>query len=369
MSRRAAGGAIHALGRLRPDEVSVLRGPTGRQTEQRVPVAHLRVGDRFVVRPGERIATDGTVVAGLAAVDTSAMTGEPVPLEIGAGDQVTGGTIAVGGTLTVRADQVGERTRLSRMLHAVQDAQTGKSSAQRLVDRVSAVFVPAVLMLAAVTLAGWLVTGANTGDAVIRAVAVLVIACPCALGLATPTAIMVASGRGAELGIFVTGFRALEAVHAADTVVLDKTGTLTTGRMQVTGVVAGAGMTEDELLILAAAAENASEHPIAAAVVGAAAERGDARPPCTDFEVLPRRGIRAIVDGREVLVGRPDLVGDATAVAGDATLTPSRAYAPVSASTSSPAITAPASTAGPHTDRSLPTRYLSFRRLESRRHL
>jgi cation-transporting P-type ATPase A/B/Cu+-exporting ATPase len=313
-ARRAAGGALRALGALRPAEVTVLRGPAGREAEHRVAVAHLRPGDRFVVRPGERIAADGTVVSGAAAIDVSAMTGEPVPVEAGPGDEVVAGTIAAGGTLTVRADRVGEGTRLSRMLRAVQDAQAGKSAAQRLVDRVSAVFVPAVLVLAGLTLTGWLLAGASAADAVVRAVAVLVIACPCALGLATPTAIMVATGRGAELGIFVTGFRALEAVHAADVVVLDKTGTLTTGRMRVTGVATAPGVAEQELLALAAAVETSSEHPIAAAVV---ARAGDGPlPTVAGFRALPGRGARATVDGRDVLVGRPDAVGDAGPLAG-----------------------------------------------------
>jgi cation-transporting P-type ATPase A/B/Cu+-exporting ATPase len=307
-ARRAAGGAIRALGALRPAEVTLLRGRAGQETEHRVPVAHLRAGDRFVVRPGERIAADGTVVAGAAAIDTSAMTGEPLPVEVGTGDDVVAGTIAAGGTLTVRADHVGERTQLSRMLRAVLAAQAGKSAAQRTVDRVSAVFVPAVLGLAALTLAGWLLAGASTGDGISRAVAVLVIACPCALGLATPTAIMVATGRGAELGIFVTGFRALEAVRAADTVVLDKTGTLTSGRMRVTGVAVAPGVDEDELLTLAAAVERASEHPIAAAVVARAAAHP--LPAVTGFRALPGLGARGTVDGRAVVVGRPELVGD-----------------------------------------------------------
>ncbi|GAA0948383.1 cation-translocating P-type ATPase [Pseudonocardia zijingensis] len=313
-ARRAAGGALRALGALRPAEVTVLRGPAGREAEHRVAVAHLRPGDRFVVRPGERIAADGTVVSGAAAIDVSAMTGEPVPVEAGPGDEVVAGTIAAGGTLTVRADRVGEGTRLSRMLRAVQDAQAGKSAAQRLVDRVSVVFVPAVLVLAGLTLTGWLLAGASAADAVVRAVAVLVIACPCALGLATPTAIMVATGRGAELGIFVTGFRALEAVHAADVVVLDKTGTLTTGRMRVTGVATAPGVAEQELLALAAAVETSSEHPIAAAVV---ARAGDGPlPTVAGFRALPGRGARATVDGRDVLVGRPDAVGEAGPLAG-----------------------------------------------------
>ncbi|MHA6622542.1 heavy metal translocating P-type ATPase [Pseudonocardia sp. DLS-67] len=312
-ARRAAGGAVRALGRLRPDQVHVLRGRADAEAEHRVPVAHLRAGDRFVVRPGERIAADGEVVDGRAAVDTSTMTGEPVPVEAGPGDRVVGGTIALGGVLTVRADRVGEQTRLAGMVRAVRDAQAGKSAAQRLVDRVSAVFVPAVLALAVLTLVGWLLAGADAGTAVGRAVAVLVIACPCALGLATPTAIMVATGRGAELGIFVTGFRALEAVHAADTVVLDKTGTLTTGAMRVTAVCAVAGSTEEEVLALAAAVERASEHPVAAAVLDRAGKIP--LPAVTGFRALPGRGARAVVDGREVVIGRPDLFDDVAAVA------------------------------------------------------
>jgi cation-transporting P-type ATPase A/B/Cu+-exporting ATPase len=303
-ARRAAGGAMRALGRLRAPDVAVLRGGV----ERRVPVAHLRVGDLFVVRPGERIAADGTIDSGAAAVDTSAMTGEPVPVEVAVGDAVTGGTIAVGGTVTVRADHVGDTTRLSRMLRAVEDAQVEKSATQRLVDRVSAVFVPAVLLLALATVVGGLLLGLTAADAGARAVAVLVIACPCALGLATPTALMVATGRGAELGIFVTGFRALETVRAADVVVLDKTGTLTAARMRVTDVVA-ADLHADELLRLAAAVERSSEHPIAAAIVERA---GDDLPEVTGFRALAGLGARGTVDGREVLVGRPELVTDVT---------------------------------------------------------
>ncbi len=303
-ARRAAGGAMRALGRLRAPDVAVLR----RGVEHRVPLAHLRVDDLFVVRPGERIAADGTVTSGAAAVDASAMTGEPVPAEVGEGDAVTGGTIAVGGTLTVRADQVGDATRLSRMLRAVENAQVAKSATQRLVDRVSAVFVPAVLLLALATAGGGLLLGLTAADAVARAVAVLVIACPCALGLATPTALMVATGRGAELGIFVTGFRALETVRAADIVVLDKTGTLTAGRMTVTDVRAE-GMDAGELLRLAAAVERSSEHPIATAIVERAV---DDLPEVTGFRALTGLGARGTVDGREVLIGRPELFADVT---------------------------------------------------------
>lgn len=299
-ARRAAGGAMHALGRLRPPDVAVVRGGT----EHRVPVAHLREGDLFVVRPGERIAADGTVTEGWAAIDTSAMTGEPLPVEAGPGDAVTAGTVAAGGALTVRADRVGSRTRLSRMVAAVEQAQAEKSSTQRLVDRVSAVFVPVVLLVAAGTLVGWLVAGLPAADAIGRAVAVLVIACPCALGLATPTALMVATGRGAELGVFVTGFRALEAVRAAGVVVLDKTGTLTSGAMRVSGVVGVAGgPTPARLLELAAAVERRSEHPIGQAIL---AEVGEGQA-ATDFQALAGLGARGVVDGAEVLVGRPGL--------------------------------------------------------------
>ncbi|WP_300011609.1 cation-translocating P-type ATPase [Pseudonocardia sp.] len=308
-ARRAAGRAMRALGRLRVAEVTILRErPGAAPAAQRVPLVHLRVGERFLVRPGERIAADGTVVDGAAAVDTSAMTGEPVPVEAAVGDAVTGGTIAVGGALTVRADAVGDATRLSRMLRAVEQAQVEKSAVQRLADRISAVFVPAVLVLAAATLIGWMVAGAGTEDAVVRAVAVLVIACPCALGLATPTALMVATGRGAELGVFVTGFRAMEAVRAVDTVVLDKTGTLTTARMRVTRVATVPGGPDaDALLALAAAVEHSSEHPIAAAIVEAA---GSPDTRATGFRALAGLGARGTVDGREVLVGRPSLFDD-----------------------------------------------------------
>ncbi|MDN5749378.1 MAG: cadmium-translocating P-type ATPase [Pseudonocardia sp.] len=315
-ARRAAGGAVRALGRLRVAEVSILHErPGAGPVEQRVPLLHLRAGDRFVVRPGERIAADGTVVDGAAAVDSSAMSGEPGPVEAAPGDTVTGGTIAVGGTITVRADQVGDDTRLSRMLRAVEQAQVEKSSVQRLADRISAVFVPAVLVLAAATLVGWLLAGTTTGDAVVRAVAVLVIACPCALGLATPTALMVATGRGAELGVFVTGFRALEAVRGVDTVVLDKTGTLTTAAMRVTGVATVPGGPDAEtVLSIAAAVECGSEHPIAAAIVEAA---GGSVEPAAGFRALAGLGARGTVGGREVLVGRPALFDDLAVLADD----------------------------------------------------
>ncbi|MFP5020980.1 heavy metal translocating P-type ATPase [Pseudonocardia phyllosphaerae] len=303
-ARRTAGRVMRSLAALETDEVTVVVDGT----ETALPVSKLRVGDRFLVRPGERIAADGVVETGRAAVDTSAMTGEPVPVEVGEGDRVTGGTIASGGALTVLAEQVGADTRLARMIAAVERAQTEKSATQRLVDRVSSVFVPVVLSLAVLTLVGWLVAGAGWTGAIAPAIAVVIIACPCALGLATPTALMVATGRGAELGIFVKGYRALETTKAVDTVVLDKTGTLTTGRMTVTdvatlGVGADAGTDADLLLARAAAVEAGSEHAIATAIRARAADLPVHE--ATDFVALPGLGARARVDGVVVTVGRP----------------------------------------------------------------
>ncbi|MFC4943761.1 heavy metal translocating P-type ATPase [Pseudonocardia sp. GCM10023141] len=308
-ARRAAGGAMRALGRLRPADVAVLRGGV----EHRVPVAHLRVGDTFVVRPGERVATDGSVVDGEASIDMSALTGEPLPVDVVVGDPVTGGTVTLAGAVTVRADRVGESTVLRGMLRAVERAQVEKSAVQRRVDRISAVFVPAVLLLAVATLAGALLAGITPSNAVARAVAVLVIACPCALGLATPTALMVATGRGAELGIFVTGFRALETVRAADVVVLDKTGTLTAGQMRVRETAGDAAAVR-----LAAAVEQRSEHPIAAAVV-AHTDGPVGLPAVTGFRQLAGLGAAGTVEGHAVLVGRPALVGELGPLAATAT--------------------------------------------------
>ncbi|MEV1292922.1 heavy metal translocating P-type ATPase [Pseudonocardia sp. NPDC049635] len=300
-ARRTAGRVMRSLAALESDEVTLLVDGT----ETRAPVGRLRVGDRFLVRPGERIAADGVVVEGRAAVDTSAMTGEPVPVEVGPGDAVAGGTIPAGGRLVVVAEQVGADTRLARMIAAVERAQVEKSATQRLVDRVSSVFVPVVLVLAVVTLGGWLLSGAGWAGALGPAIAVVIIACPCALGLATPTALMVATGRGAELGIFVKGYRALETTRAADTVVLDKTGTLTTGRMTVTDIAAAPGTDTDLLLARAAAVEAGSEHAIAAAVRRHARDAGLAVPGVEDFVALPGLGARGTVDGVEITVGRP----------------------------------------------------------------
>ncbi|MFC9928802.1 heavy metal translocating P-type ATPase [Streptomyces sp. NPDC127190] len=299
-SKRRAGAALKALMELGAKDVAVLRD--GR--EVRVPVSALAVGDRFVVRPGEKIATDGTVVEGVSAVDASMLTGESVPVDVGPGDRVTGATVNAGGRLVVEAARVGADTQLARMARLVEDAQNGKAEVQRLADRVSAVFVPVVILIAVATFGGWL---GVTGDAVAAftaAVAVLIIACPCALGLATPTALMVGTGRGAQLGILIKGPEVLESTRRVDTVVLDKTGTVTTGRMTLQAVYAAEGEDEKELLRLAGALEHASEHPVARAVAAGAEERTGRLPEAENFENVPGRGARGRVEGREVAVGR-----------------------------------------------------------------
>ncbi|GAA4914804.1 cation-transporting P-type ATPase A/B/Cu+-exporting ATPase [Actinomycetospora succinea] len=295
-ARRASGDALAALARLAARDVAVLADDG---TETRVPVSELAVGTRFVVRPGEKIAADGRVVDGRSPVDRSMLTGEPVPTDAGVGDAVVGGTVAVSGRLVVEATAVGEATALAGMVRLVRDARADKADVQRLVDRISAWFVPAVVVLALATALGWWVAGAGAAGAFSPALAVLVIACPCALGLATPMAMVVASGRGARRGIFLKGHHALETSRRVDTVVLDKTGTLTTGRMAVVAVLGG-----DLVLERAAAVERGSEHAIAAAIVAAASPGEPA-----DFEALPGLGARAVVDGVRVTVGRPDLVG------------------------------------------------------------
>ncbi|MGY1700161.1 heavy metal translocating P-type ATPase [Geodermatophilus sp. SYSU D00766] len=304
-AKRRAGSALRALLELGAREVSVLRGGA----ETRVPVEQLHAGDLFVVRPGERVATDGAVVEGSSAVDASMLTGESVPVEVGPGDPVVGATVNAGGQLVVRATRVGSDTQLAQMARLVEEAQNGKAQVQRLADRVSGVFVPVVLALAAATLGFWLGTGAGMTGAFPAAVAVLIIACPCALGLATPTALMVGTGRGAQLGILVRGPEVLESTRRVDTVVLDKTGTVTTGRMSLTGVVAADGEDPDEVLRRAGALEDASEHPIAAAVAAAARARLGALPAVTGFGNEAGRGVRGAVDGVPVVVGRPALVG------------------------------------------------------------
>ncbi|MFE7955064.1 heavy metal translocating P-type ATPase [Streptomyces sp. NPDC057413] len=299
-SKRRAGAALQALMELGAKDVAVLRG--GR--EVRVPVAQLAVGDRFVVRPGEKIATDGTVVEGSGAVDASLLTGESVPADVGVGDAVTGATVNAGGRLVVRATRVGADTQLARMARLVEDAQSGKAEVQRLADRVAGVFVPVVLLIAAATCGGWLGATGDATAAFTAAVAVLIIACPCALGLATPTALMVGTGRGAQLGILIKGPEVLESTRRVDTVVLDKTGTVTTGRMTLQEVYVAEGADEKEVLRLAGALEHASEHPLARAIAAGAEERAGALPGVEDFANVPGRGVRGRVDGREVAVGR-----------------------------------------------------------------
>ncbi|KNX38962.1 heavy metal translocating P-type ATPase [Luteipulveratus halotolerans] len=302
-SKRASGAALRSLMELGAKEVSVLRD--GR--EVRTPVADLVVGDQFVVRPGEKIATDGVVVEGNSAVDASMLTGESVPVEVGVDDAVVGATVNAGGRLVVRATRVGADTQLSQMARLVEDAQNGKAQVQRLADRISGFFVPVVIALAVGTLGFWLGAGEGPTAAFTAAVAVLIVACPCALGLATPTALMVGTGRGAQLGILIKGPEALESTRAVDTVVLDKTGTVTTGEMTLASVTAVDGSSRAEVLRLAGAVESASEHPIARAIAAGAAADGDL-PPVESFAADEGLGAHGVVDGHAVVVGRPALL-------------------------------------------------------------
>jgi P-type Cu+ transporter len=302
-SKRRAGAALRALLELGAKEVELADG-------RRVPVDQLKAGDRFVVRPGDKIATDGVVEEGSSAVDTSMLTGESVPVEVGAGDAVTGATVNAGGRLVVRATRVGADTQLAQMAKLVEEAQTGKAQVQRLADRISGIFVPIVIALALGTLGFWLGTGAGAGAAFTAAVAVLIIACPCALGLATPTALLVGTGRGAQLGILIKGPEALESTRGIDTVVLDKTGTVTEGRMTLTAVHVAEGESEEEVLRLAGALEHASEHPIAQAVAKGAAARVGRLPAPEDFANVEGLGVQGVVDGHAVLVGRPRLLAE-----------------------------------------------------------
>ncbi|MFD9223006.1 heavy metal translocating P-type ATPase [Streptomyces sp. NPDC060064] len=306
-SKRKAGAALRALLELGAKDVAVLRGGT----EVRIPVGRLAVGDRFVVRPGEKIATDGSVVEGTSAVDASMLTGESVPVDVTAGDPVTGGCINTAGRLVVEATRIGADTQLARMARLVEDAQNGKADVQRIADRISAVFVPVVLLIALGTLAAWLLATDDVTAAFTAAVAVLIIACPCALGLATPTALMVGTGRGAQLGILIKGPEVLESTRKVDTVVLDKTGTVTTGRMRLQRVYVAETAEEHELLRFAGALEHASEHPIARAVAAGAEERVGTLPAAESFENVPGLGVRGVVEGHEVLVGRARLLTDA----------------------------------------------------------
>ncbi|MCM3849205.1 heavy metal translocating P-type ATPase [Pseudonocardia sp. DR1-2] len=303
-SRRRAGAALRALLQMGAKDVTVLRDGA----EVRVAVDDLAVGEEFVVRPGEKVATDGEVVDGRSAVDVSMLTGESVPVEVRAGDTVVGGCVNSGGRLVVRATRVGSDTALAQMARLVEEAQNGKAEVQRLADRISAVFVPVVAVIAAATLLVWILTGALASTAFTAAVAVLIIACPCALGLATPTALLVGTGRGAQTGILIKGPEILESTRRVDTVVLDKTGTVTTGTMALTGVHTADGTDEATVLRLAGALESASEHPVAAAIAGAATERVGDLPAVTDFTNHEGLGVQGVVDGHAVLVGRPRLL-------------------------------------------------------------
>jgi Cu+-exporting ATPase len=300
-SKRQAGAALRALMELGAKDVTVLRDGV----ETRLPVSQLHVGDLFVVRPGETVATDGVVESGTSAVDAAMLTGESVPVEVRPGVPVTGATVNTYGRLVVRASRVGSDTQLARMARLVEEAQHGKTQVQRLADRISGVFVPAVIALALATLAVWLATGASTAAAFTAAVAVLIVACPCALGLATPTALMVGTGRGAQLGILVRGPEVLEATRRIDTVVLDKTGTVTTGALALVGVVAAEGEDPADVRRLAGALEAGSEHPIGRAVAG-----DGPHPAVTGFRNLEGRGVRGTVDGHDVLDVRPELLAD-----------------------------------------------------------
>ncbi|MFY9935136.1 MAG: heavy metal translocating P-type ATPase [Streptosporangiaceae bacterium] len=305
-ARRTASVAMHNLIAAGAKDVCVLADDG---TEHQIPAGQLRTGQRFVVRPGERIAADGEVVSGQSAVDRAMMTGESVPVDAAAGDQVTGGTIVVAGRLVVRADKVGQDTQLAHLIRMVEQAQADKAGIQRLADRICAVFVPTVLACAALTLAGWLAAGSPAGHAVSAALAVLIIACPCALGLATPAALVAASGRGAQLGIFIKGYQALESSRAIGTVVLDKTGTVTTGQMTVAGVQL-ASTTREDLLSYAGSVEQASEHAVAAAITQLAHAEGAPLKPADNFTALPGLGARADVAGHGITIGRAQLFGD-----------------------------------------------------------
>jgi Cu+-exporting ATPase len=304
-SKRRAGAALRALLELGAKDVTVLRPGGG---EQRIPVSQLAVGDRFLVRPGEKIATDGVVVEGTSAVDASMLTGESMPVDVATGDTVTGATVNAGGRLVVEATRVGADTQLARMARLVEDAQNGKAEVQRLADRISGIFVPVVMAIALGTLVTWLLVNDDLTAAFTAAVAVLIIACPCALGLATPTALMVGTGRGAQLGILIKGPEVLESTRRVDTVVLDKTGTVTTGQMALQDVFTADGVDKNKLLRLAGAVEHASEHPVARAIAAGAAERGGPLPVPKNFENVPGLGVRGVVAGHTVLVGREELL-------------------------------------------------------------
>jgi Cu+-exporting ATPase len=307
-AKRRSGAALHALLELGAKDVAVLRDGA----EVRIPIGELAVGDRFVVRPGEKVATDGTVVEGTSAIDASLLTGEPVPVEVAPGDAVTGATINAAGRLVVEATRVGSDTALARIARLVQDAQSGKAPVQRLADRVAGVFVPVVIALAVATFGFWL-TAATTDSTTVAftaAVAVLIVACPCALGLATPTALLVGTGRGAQLGILIKGPEILESTRRVDTVVLDKTGTVTTGEMALVDVATAPSTSEREALRLAGSLEDASEHPIARAIAAGARERGVELVPVESFASTQGLGVQGVVDGHAVVAGRDRFLED-----------------------------------------------------------
>jgi Cu+-exporting ATPase len=312
-AKRRAGAALRALVELGAKDVAVLRPdlrPDAPRIETRIPVDQLRVGDEFVVRPGEKIATDAVVVSGSSAVDASMLTGESVPVEVGPGDTVTGATVNAGGRLVVRATRVGDETQLAQITKLVEAAQTGKAEVQRLADRISAVFVPIVIAVALTTLGAWLLAGFPLTAALTAAVAVLIIACPCALGLATPTALLVGTGRAAQLGVLIRGPEVLESTRKIDTIVLDKTGTVTTGKMTLVDVITTPDTDRAMLLRYAGALEDASEHPVAQAIAkGAKAELG-ALPTPEDFRAVQGKGVHGVVDGHGVIVGRESLLAD-----------------------------------------------------------
>lgn len=306
-AKRRSGEAVRSLLELGAKQAHLLRDGT----EVLVPVGSVRVGDRFVVRPGEKVATDGVVEKGASAVDQSMLTGEPVPAEVGPGSEVAGGTVNASGVLVVRATRVGAETALAQVARLVAQAQAGKAPVQRLADRVSGVFVPVVIGLSLLSLAGWLaLSSAGAATSLSHAVAVVVIACPCALGLATPTALMVGTGRGAQLGVVIKGPEVLEEARRVTTIVLDKTGTLTEGRMSVAALAPAEGALEEDLVRLSAAAEALSEHPIARAVAGYGRQRLGSLPEAEAFHSEAGRGAEAVVEGRHIFVGRADVVGD-----------------------------------------------------------
>ncbi len=305
-AKRTSGAALRALLDLGAKDVAVLRDAN----EVRIPIEDLVVGDLFVVRPGEKVATDGIVEDGTSAIDASLLTGEPVPVEVGPGDPVTGATVNAGGRLVVRATRVGADTALAQIARLVTDAQNGKAPVQRLADQISAVFVPVVIGLALATVGFWVGAGETLATAFTAGVAVLIIACPCALGLATPTALLVGTGRGAQLGILIKGPQILESTRKVDTVVLDKTGTVTTGRMSLVDVIPVAGVHADDVLRLAGALEDASEHPIAQAIAAAAREDVGDLPTVEGFTNLEGLGVQGVVDGHGVIAGRERLLAD-----------------------------------------------------------